>query len=133
MAMRTAFSLVFVACLVGGCADGRTTIPASTTQPTIRSRATWRGVAENHKVGAFLRGPGVYVELPDKYWPSEAEGRTVEVQGILVERHDLPVFIADPNEPAIAGIPVPPGTDLHEASKRLIVEEAKWKAVADGG
>ena len=84
-------------------------------------------------MGAFLLGPGLYVDLPDTYWPSGIEGRTVEVQGTLVERHDLPVFIADPNEPAVAGIPVPPGTDLHEASKRLIVEQAKWKAVGDGG
>ena len=49
--------------------------------------------------------------------------------GILEERHDLPVFVADTAVEAgqLQGIPVPSGTDLHEASRRLVLRNAKWK------
>ncbi len=131
--MRNALALLTVLCLVAGCSHSDKSVTAKTTRPAVGSRVTWRGVAENHKVGAFLSGAGIYVDLPNTHWPSEVVGKTVEVQGTIVERHDLPVFIADPNEPPVAGIPDPPGTDLHEASKRIILEQVTWKAVGDGG
>jgi hypothetical protein len=131
--MRNPFALLPLLCLVAGCSHADNSAKAPTTRAAVGSRVTWRGVAENHKVGAFLLGPGIYVDVPGTHWPSEVVGKTVEVQGTIVERHDLPVFIADPNEPPIAGIPAPPGTDLHEASKRFILEQVTWKAVGDGG
>lgn len=131
--MRNTLAVLALLFLLAGCSHADKRVDAATTRPAVGSRVTWRGVAENHKVGAFLSGPGIYVDVPDTHWPSEVVGKTVEVQGTIVERHDLPVFIADPNEPSIAGILVPPGTDLHEARKRLILEKVVWKAVGDGG
>ncbi len=131
--MRNVLVLLTVLCLIGGCSHGGKTSTAATTRPTVGSRVTWRGVAANHKLGAFLTGPGIWVDLPETHWPSEVVGKAVEVQGTIVERHDLPVFIADPDEPEVAGIPVPPGTDLHEASRRLVLEQVIWKAVGGGG
>ena len=126
-------TLVSIVALSAGCAHRAPTAATAAARPDAGSRVTWRGVAENHKAGAFLAGRGVYVDLPGGSWPSEALDKTVEVTGTIVERHDLPVFVADPNEPPVGGIPVPPGTDLHEASKRLILEQVKWNVVGDGG
>ena len=136
--MRIAALLLTIVWLLAACAPGARTVsdattrPIATTPPGARAQGTWRGTAENPKVGAFLSGPDVYVELPDIYWPEPVLGRTVEVQGTVVERHDLPVFIADPDGPVVGGIPVPPGTNLHEAAKRLVLERVTWKLVGDG-
>ena len=123
---------LFAVLLGLGCSHGVRQPRASTTQPTVGARVTLRGVAENWKAGAFLAGPDIWVDLPGMHWPDEVVGKLVEVKGTVVERHDLPVFIDDPNEPAVAGIPVPPGTDLHGASRRVILERVEWKVVRDG-
>ncbi len=123
--------VILIAVVAGGCAHARRAEPPVTTRWAVGDRVTWSGVAENHKVGAFLAGPGIYVDLPEKYWPSEISGKRVKVTGTIVERYDLPVFIPDPDEPPVAGIPVPPGTDLHEAAKRYILENVEWATVAD--
>ena len=34
-----------------------------------------------------------------------------------------------PPLPMLAGIPVPEGTDLREASKRFLLKDAKWTAL----
>jgi hypothetical protein len=51
-------------------------------------------------------------------------GAWVQVRGTIVERSDRPVFIQDPNEPIMQGIPMPPGTDLEQARKRWVIEHA---------
>ena len=92
-----------------------------------------RGVAENWKVGAVVGGPNIWVDLPATHWPSSVVGKVIEVNGTVVERHDLPVFIDDPKagDSAVAGIPVPPGTDLYAARRRLILEQVEWKVVGE--
>jgi hypothetical protein len=96
----------------------------------------WSGVAERHKAGAYLKGPGVYVQFPkDGNWPRGIDGRQVVVVGRPVVRHDLPVFW-EPKDPLsasqhAAGIPVPYGTDLYKASERIVIEEAQWCVVLD--
>ena len=116
-----------------GAADSSAAYPrAAATRPAIGARVTWRGVAANHKVGAFLAGPGIYVDLPGRHWPDTVVGKPVEVTGTIVECHDLPVFIQDPDELPTAGIPVRPGTDLHEAGRRFILEDVEWKRVPVG-
>ena len=77
------------------------------------------GVAEARKLGAALRGAGfeVWIDRMDE-WPAGAAGRKVRVTGVLEERHDLPVHIQKAGEPPAAGIPVPEGTDLRQASRR---------------
>lgn len=89
-----------------------------------------QGVAESRKLGAALRGNGfeVWIDRLDE-WPSGAAGRKVRVTGVLEERHDLPVYIQKAGEPPAAGIPVPEGTDLRQASRRYVVREAKWSLI----
>jgi hypothetical protein len=50
-------------------------------------------------------------------------GVRVEVRGIVRERKDLPVFIQRPDEPIMQGMPMPEGTDLDQARRRLVIED----------
>jgi len=94
----------------------------------LGKQVTLIGVAENHKLGAFLgcKDFGIAIDGIHR-WPEEFEGKQVSVTGIVIERFDLPVFIRNPNGPDVQGIPVPPGTDLHKASHRYLLKGAKWK------
>jgi uncharacterized protein YdeI (BOF family) len=66
-------------------------------------------------IGVIFDGDGGW-QVPHGAW--------VQVRGTVVERSDQPVFIADPNEPIMQGMPVPPGTDLEQARKRWVIEHA---------
>ena len=106
----------------------------SANPPDLRDRlgqqVTLDGVAETRKLGAALRGSGfdVWIDRMER-WPAEALGRKVRVTGILEERQDLPVYIQKTGEPPAAGIPVPEGTDLREASRRYLVRDSKWSLI----
>ena len=91
---------------------------------------TLEGVAETRKLGAALRAEGFDVWI-DRLaeWPRDLVGRRVRVAGVLEERHDLPVYVARPGEPAAGGIPVPEGTDLREASRRYVIRDARWSVI----
>jgi hypothetical protein len=96
----------------------------------IGRRVTVVGIAEQSKIGAAVRGEDFEVWIDGLHdWAEEFSGKQVEVVGILEERHDLPVFVADTAEERghLQGIPVPSGTDLHEASRRLVLRDARWK------
>ena len=96
----------------------------------LGQQVTLEGIAEARKLGAVLRGNDFEVwidQLQD--WPRDHVGKRVRVTGVLEERHDLPVFIRKPGEPVAAGIPVPEGTDLRNASHRYIVRDAKWSLI----
>jgi hypothetical protein len=69
-------------------------------------------------IGVIFDGDGAW-QVPHGAW--------VQVRGTIVERSDLPVFIADPNEPIMQGMPAPPGTDLEQARKRWVIEHATVK------
>ena len=92
---------------------------------------TIRGVAQDHKIGAYVESmnrEGLYIDSLN-YWPKDYSGKTVEVTGVVIKRHDLPVFIPEDGKPVVSGIPVPEGTDLHEASKRYLLKDATWKLI----
>lgn len=119
--------------VAAGCGRGNTHssadagIKGAATQPTISDWAAHRGRqvsvvgrAESFKAGARLaptHAPPIWLDDPDG-WPDGYDGKIVRVTGTVVERHDLPVFIPKPGELPRGGIPVPPGTDLHQASRR---------------
>ena len=65
-------------------------------------------------------------------WPADVDGRRITVSGVAVMRHDLAVFVSKPGEPEVQGIPVQPGTNVYEARKRVVIEDAKWSVEADG-
>jgi hypothetical protein len=83
------------------------------------------GVSQSRKLGAVVVGNDyhVWIDIPD-YWPRNVEGQKIQAIGIMEERYDLPVFIPKPGEPAMQGIPVPEGTDLHKASHRYVIQNA---------
>lgn len=115
-----------------GCVLQKTnrTSPPTSLPGLVGERVTLVGVAQSYKVGPALEGKDFVVFIDDsKAWPDDYVGRRVEVQGILEERHDLPVFIADTPEEhgRLQGIPVPSGTDLDKASQRYVIRDAKWK------
>ena len=96
----------------------------------LGQQVTLEGIAEARRLGAALRGNDFDVwidQLQD--WPGQYIGQRVRVTGVLEERHDLPVFIQKPGEPVTGGIPVPEGTDLHAASRRYVVRDAKWSLI----
>jgi hypothetical protein len=63
-------------------------------------------------------------------WPDDVVMRKVEVKGRLEEDHGLPVFIYKLDDPMMPqGIPMPEGTDLKEASRRLVVVDPTWRLI----
>lgn len=96
---------------------------------------TVEGMSINQKVGAALWGEGETVFIdglnswPDGFYLGGEKGKRLCVTGTVIERHDLPVFIPRKGEPAKAGIPVPEGTDLHKASRRFLLQDAKWTVI----
>ena len=119
--------------IVAGCGRGNTPPAADVatdspaTQPAVSEWAahlgrevTVVGRAEDAKAGARLdsaHAPPIWLDEADA-WPEDLNGKLVRVTGTVVERHDLPVFIQEPEGPPRAGISVPPGTDLHEAGRQ---------------
>ena len=82
------------------------------------------------KTDASLRGGAWSIALTfadsagaDAWW-ALPPGARVQVQGVVAERHDPRVFVQQPGAPIEQGIPVPPGTDLEQASRRDVVEQA---------
>jgi hypothetical protein len=65
----------------------------------------------------------------DGYYLGGEQGKRVRVTGTVIERHNLPVFIPRKDELPVQGIPVPEGTDLHKASRRFLLQDAKWVVV----
>jgi hypothetical protein len=97
--------------------------------------STWNGrcvIAEGYavgqKIGAALDlgGPtlGVIFASGEDQWTIPL-GVRVRVEGRIAQRSDLPVFVQDPNEPIMQGMPVPPGTDLEQARRRWVIEQAE--------
>lgn len=122
--MRRFALLVAILLSFSGCAS------QSKMHARLGQQVTLEGTAEARKLGAVLRGNEFDAwidQLQD--WPRDYVGQRVRVTGILEERHDLPVFIQKPGEPIAGGIPVPEGTDLHQASRRFVVRDAKWSLI----
>jgi len=107
-----------------------TGVPADSLHGMLGQRVTLSGVAEPRLAGAAVRGDGFDVWVADlQDWPQGYSGHPVRVTGILEERYDLPVFVQRSNEPLVHGIAVPEGTDLHEASRRYVLRDAKWTLI----
>ena len=128
---------LYILCLVAGLVVGCVNREAHTSvgigegmRGLIGKRVTLVGMAESRKIGAAVRGEDFDVWIDGlNNWTAEFSGKQVEVVGILEERYDLPVFVADTPEERgqVAGIPVRSGADLKEASRRLVLRDAKWK------
>jgi hypothetical protein len=100
--------------------------PAGAALP---ERHSYEGVARNAKSGAVLvtQDGEIWVDLHE--WPDELYGQKLRVTGRYEARSDLPVFIAIEGEPAVAGIPVPEGTDLGAAATRKVLIDLKWEVI----
>ncbi|CAN0453513.1 unnamed protein product, partial [Phaeothamnion confervicola] len=91
------------------------------------------GSAVETKIGCCIlpaNGAAVFIDglnfWPDGFYEGGPKGKRVVSHGFLVERYDLPVYEAKPGEPPQSGIPVPPGTDMHKAKRRLLQILAEW-------
>lgn len=88
------------------------------------------GYASGAKIGPRLQSGtfsiGIEMKEPpgEQAWWKIPGGSRVRVQGIVVQRADLPVFVEKKGEPPMQGIPVPEGTDLDKARRRYLIEQA---------
>jgi hypothetical protein len=95
---------------------------------------TIEGTAVNAKLGALLLGEGeIWIDgldgWPEGFYLGGDKGKRVRVTGIVIEKHDLPVFVPKPGELPRTGMPVPEGTDLNEASQRFLLKDARWTLI----
>jgi len=68
---------------------------------------------------------------PDGYYEGKGKSKLVKVTGKLIVRHDLPVFVEEEGAPIRQGMPVPPGTDVHEASRRYLLTDFSYETIQD--
>ncbi|MDP1660481.1 MAG: hypothetical protein Q8L55_01075 [Phycisphaerales bacterium] len=99
------------------------------TAADVGRTVTVEGKAENRKVGSCVEGAGKswWVYQVETHWSQSVRGRRVRVTGVVRERSDLPVFIPKEGAWEQAGIPLPPGSDLEAARKRLVIADATWQ------
>ncbi|MBI5537488.1 MAG: hypothetical protein HY898_32495 [Deltaproteobacteria bacterium] len=135
MASNCLFRAVLVASLVAcnaGCARAETTVVKDWAS-VVGQRVVVDGTAANAKLGAMLETSAGVVWIdgldswPEGFYEGQGKGKRLRVTGVVVERHDLPVFVKKPGEPEMQGIPVSPGTDLDHASKRYLLQNATWE------
>jgi hypothetical protein len=107
------------------------TDPPVPLEASVGKSVTLVGIAEARKGGVAVRGPDFYVWLEGiSQWPDGVATRKIKVTGELREDHNLPVFVANADDSGVPqGVPLPPGTDLVEASRRLIVRHAAWTLI----
>lgn len=98
------------------------------TAADIGKTVTVEGTASNRKVGSCveLGAKSWWVHQENRYWAEGVRGRRVRVTGVVRERSDLPVFIPKEHASEQAGIPLPPGSDLEAAGKRLVIADPQW-------
>ena len=98
----------------------------------LGQKVTFHGKAINSKLGAFLEVNKKRIWIkgmdswPEGFYLGGEDGKLLEVTGVLIEKHDLPVYIHKEGEPYSAMIAYPPGTDLKKASHRYLLEDPKW-------
>ena|ERR1051326_4855213 len=127
--MRALF-VILLAAMLAGCESAPKKSLAPALQSRMGTQVTLVGIAEPRKGGAALKGEDFYVWLLGVYsWPEDVAMKRVEVKGRLEEDHGLPVIRSKPGGPIMQGIPVPEGTDLEEASRRLIIVDPTWRLV----
>lgn len=101
--------------------------PSSPLADRIGTCVVVEGIASAAKIGPQLHvgDAAIGIVLEDdaqrSAWDEQPQGVRVRVEGEVQERGDLPVFVAREGEPMMAGIPVPEGTDLEAARKRLVI------------
>ncbi len=91
----------------------------------VKERVT---ICPRRSCGAALLSKGFRIWIDDlRNWPNEMWGKSVSVTGVVIGRYDLTVFIPSRRNRGIQGIPIPKGTDLHNASHRYLLKDTTWK------
>ncbi len=137
--MRVCFLLLVLGVVACGAA---TRGPAPIAWPAdwgrfVGQTVTVEGTSVNAKLGALLFDRdgerSIWIDglqsWPEGFYRGDNDGHRVRVTGKVVMARDLPVFVREPGEPEIQGMPVPAGTDLDEASKRYLLADARWVVV----
>ncbi|EDM25268.1 hypothetical protein LNTAR_24853 [Lentisphaera araneosa HTCC2155] len=83
----------------------------------LNQKVSFSGTIERWKLGNAISNSTSTIWIE-----GEINFEDIKVTGTLIKKYDLPVFIMEKDMKAVpAGIPVEPGTDLKEASKRYII------------
>ena len=120
--------LAFASCAANMSGE---TVTTDCWNSQLSREITVEGIAYNAKMGALLETDDkeiIWIDSIDS-WPDDYFGKRIKVTGVVIERYDLPVYIQKEGNPVSSGIPVPEGTDLHEASRRYLLKDAKWELV----
>lgn len=109
-----------------GCSSqsGQAPITRPLQRSDVGQRITVEGKATSAKAGALL--DGYWIGGTGWEWPRELLGKRIRLTGVVEELADLPVFVYKEGEPPKGGMPVPVGTDLDEARKRLVIAKPTW-------
>lgn len=76
------------------------------------------GSAANSKMGAVLREGSRSIAIDGlEAWPEEVLGRRVRVEGVVIERDDLPP----------AGDPSLPSAGVDGSTRRYLLSEVRWE------
>lgn len=127
--MKTIIFVIAAAFAISSCIAGE---PQEKLQDQFAAQLgkqiTVVGEAQSLKEGARICGKNfcIYIDGLDS-WPSELYGKQVSVTGIVIERHDLPVYVPRRGDLPQAARAVRPGTDLRKAAHRYLLKDAKWK------
>jgi len=98
---------------------------------------TFKGKTVNAKLGALLiieNGQQIwmndFLSWPSEYYSGNDTSRTIKVEGTLIKKNDLPVFITKENDTIIQyGIPVPEGTNLRKAKRRYLLKNIRCEII----
>ena len=130
--------LLYLVLILTSCSSSRVINQLSNEKldTLIGEKISVTGTAINAKLGALLtttNGGTIWInelnEWPEDYYLGGDNGKTVRVTGIVIEKHDLPVFISKKDEPPKSGMPVPEGTGLEEARRRFLLKNATWEII----
>lgn len=96
------------------------------------------GTPVNRKLGAILiteDSTSIWIHgkenWPKRYYSGKDNRIKLRVTGIIIEKYDLPVYIHKEGDLPKAGIPVPEGTNLKEASHRYLIKNVRWKILSE--
>ncbi|MGE3804667.1 MAG: hypothetical protein AB7K24_08360 [Gemmataceae bacterium] len=95
----------------------------------VGKKITVAGTAQDRKLGATVVGEGESIWIDGLHSWQQDNDRRVRVTGIVITRNDLPVFVPKPGEPVPQGIPIGRDEDLEKASRRYLLQDARWETL----
>jgi hypothetical protein len=93
----------------------------------VGKKVVLEGTAANAKMGALLltREDQVWIDGLG-FWSGEVNGKRIRVEGTIIKRDDMPVFVYRPGELISQGCPVRTEAERERLKRRYLVKGARW-------